>query len=74
MASVRETHSSKNEYRQEVLEACHNYDERVLRDKMKEKISAQKYSQKGTVGSYTFLDFFLARSESISPRASRCSL
>ena len=47
VASVRETNSSKKEYRQEVVEACHKYDEIMLRDKMKDKIKCQKILSEG---------------------------
>ena len=47
VARVGVTDSSKKKYRQEVVEACHKYDEIMLRDKMKDKIKCQKILSEG---------------------------
>ena len=47
MARVGETDMSKKEYRQEVTKACHKYDEKYLRNQMRDKIKCEKILSKG---------------------------
>ena len=44
---VEDTSSSKKVYRQEVTEACYKYDERMLRERMKDKKKCEKILSEG---------------------------